>query len=59
MGYSFGVERPYGVKKMEISVESGAFVNFLVIWKARNTIVFRDEALSIEKLKFSFLNLLW
>ena len=29
------------------------------MWKARNDVVFRDEVLSIPKLKFSFINILW
>ena len=30
-----------------------------MVWKAKNSIVFRDEALSIQKLKFSLVNLFW
>ena len=37
----------------------GPLCIFWVVWKARNAIVFRDEALSIQKLKFSFVILLW
>ena len=32
---------------------------FWLVWKARNGFVFRDYVLSIQKLKFSFVNLLW
>ena len=37
----------------------GPLCIFWSVWKARNGIVFRDEALSIQKLMFSFVNLLW
>ena len=29
------------------------------VWKARNDIVFRDEVLSIQRLKSSFVHLFW
>ena len=35
------------------------FCIFWLVWKARNNIGFRDDVLSIQKLKFSFINLLW
>ena len=30
-----------------------------MIWKTTNDVVFRDEVLSIQKLMFSLINLLW
>ena len=32
---------------------------FWMVWKARNDVVFGNEVLSLQKLKFSFVNLLW
>ena len=39
--------------------KAGPLCIFWTVWKARNGVVFRDEILSIQKLKFSFVNLLW
>ena len=39
--------------------KAGPLCIFWSVWKARNGIVFRDEALSIQKFKFYFVNLLW
>ena len=39
--------------------KAGSLYIFWLVWKARNGIVFRDEVLSMQKLKFSFVNLLW
>ena len=38
---------------------SGPLCIFWSVWKARNDFIFRDDVLSIQKLKFSFVNLLW
>ena len=38
--------------------KAGPLYIFWSVWKARNGIVLRDKALSIQKLKFSFVNLL-
>ena len=46
-------------KELEDSIESGTLCIFWMVWKAKNDIVFRDEVLSIQKLMFSFVNLLW
>ena len=35
------------------------FLKFWTIWKARNGVAFKDEVLSIQHLKTSFVNLLW
>ena len=37
----------------------GPLCIFWMVWKARNGIVFRDEVLSIQRLKSSFVHLLW
>ena len=39
--------------------KAGPLCIFWMIWKARNGVVFRNEVLSIQKLKFSVVNLLW
>lgn len=44
---------------MDISLECGASLFFLVGVDARNKIVFRDEALSMQKLKFAFVDPFW
>ena len=38
---------------------SGTVMLFWVIWKARNKIAFEDSVLSIQRLKTSFVYLLW
>ena len=37
----------------------GPLCLFWVIWKDRNSIAFEDGVLSIQKLKISFVHLLW
>ena len=46
-------------KRWRLVWKAGPLCIFWLVWKARNSIVFKDETLSIQKLKFSFVNLLW
>ena len=39
--------------------KAGPLCIFWSVWKARNVVVFRDDVSSTQKLKFSFVNLLW
>ena len=58
MRYPVGVEGFFYKERLEDKVESGTFFIFWMVWKVRND-VFRDDVWSIQKLKFSFVNLLW
>ena len=46
-------------KKRKVTWLLGPLCLFWVIWKARNSIAFEDGVLSIQKLKISFVYLLW
>ena len=46
-------------KKRKVAWQLGPLCLFWVIWKARNSIAFEDGVLSIQKLKVSFVYLLW
>ena len=46
-------------KKRKVVWLMGPLCLFWVIWKARNSIAFEDGVLSIQKLKISFVYLLW
>ena len=46
-------------KKRKVTWQMGLLCLFWVIWKARNSITFEDGVLSIQKLKISFVYLLW
>ena len=46
-------------KKRKVAWLMGPLCLFWVIWKARNSIAFEDGVLSIQKLKFFFVYLLW
>ena len=46
-------------KKRKVAWQVGLLRLFWVIWKARNTIFFEDCVLSIQRLKVSFVYLLW
>ena len=46
-------------KKRKVAWQVGLLCLFWVIWKARNTIAFKDCVLSIQRLKASFVYLLW
>ena len=39
--------------------KAGPLCIFWAVWKAKNNIVFKNEVLSIQKLNFSFVNILW
>ena len=45
--------------KRKVAWQLGPLCLFWVIWKARNTIAFEDGVLFIQKLKVSFVYLLW
>ena len=47
------------IKKWRSVWKVGPLCIFWAVWKARHDIVFKNEVLSIQKLKFSFVNLLW
>ena len=47
-----------GKKRNEVW-QVGPLCLFWVIWKARNKIAFEDSVLSIQRLKASFVHLLW
>ena len=38
---------------------AGPVCIFWIVWKTKNKIAFKDEVLSIQRLKTSFLNSLW
>ena len=46
-------------KKRKVAWLLGPLCLFWVIWKTRNSMAFEDGVLSIQKLKISFLYLLW
>ena len=46
-------------KKRKVAWQVGSLCLFWVIWKARNKIDFEDSVLSIQRLKASFMYLLW
>ena len=46
-------------KKRKVAWQLGPLCLFWVIWKARNSIAFEDCGLSIQRLKVSFVYLLW
>ena len=46
-------------KKRKVVWQVGPLCLFWVIWKARNRIAFEDSVLSIQRLKASFVYLLW
>ena len=46
-------------KKRKVAWQLRLLCLFWVIWKARNTIAFKDGVLSIQKLKVSFVYFLW
>ena len=46
-------------KKRKVAWQVGPLCLFWVIWKARNSIAFEDCVLSIQRLKSSFVYLLW
>ena len=46
-------------KKRKVAWQVGPLCLFWVIWKASNTIAFKDCVLSIQRLKASFVYLLW
>ena len=46
-------------KKRKAVWQVGSSCVFWVIWKARNKIAFEDSVLSIQRLKASFVYLLW
>ena len=46
-------------KKRKTMWQVGSLYLFWVIWKARNKIAFEDSVLSIQRLKASFMYLLW
>ena len=46
-------------KKRKVAWQLGPLCLFWIIWKARNSIAFKDGVLSIQKLKISFVYLLW
>ena len=46
-------------KKRKVVWQLGPLCLFWIIWKARNSIAFKDGVLSIQKLKISFVYLLW
>ena len=46
-------------KKHKIVWRAGPLCIFWTVWKTRNRIAFEDEVLSFQRLKNSFLNLLW
>ena len=46
-------------KKRKVVWQAGLLYLFWSIWKARNRIAFEDSVLSIQRLKASFVYLLW
>ena len=46
-------------KKRKVAWQLGPLCLLWVIWKARNTMTFEDGVLSIQRLKASFVYLLW
>ena len=53
------LERLFCWQEEEGGVAYGTLILFWVIWKARNSLAFEDGVLSIQKLKISFVYLLW
>ena len=47
------------VKKQEIVWQASPFCLFWTVWKARNVVAFNDEVFSTQRLKISFVYLLW
>ena len=58
-GNSHRLERLLWGKKRKVMWLLGPLCLFWVIWKTRNSIAFEDVVLSIQKLKISFVYLLW
>ena len=57
-GYAFGLERCF-VGKRRTKVWQVAICLFWTVWKTRNKIVFKEDVLSLQKLKYLFILLLW
>ena len=49
----------FATKERRRAWKVGPLCIFWVIWKTRNNIIFRNEELSLQKIKFSFDHLLW
>ena len=58
-GNPFRVEGSFVGKKRKEVWQVGPLCLFWVIWKARNRIAFENSVLSIQRLKASFVYLLW
>ena len=58
-GNPFRMEGLFCGKKRKVVWQLRPLCLFWVIWKARNTIFFEDCVLSIQRLKVSFVYLLW
>ena len=58
-GNSHRLESSFVGKKRKVAWLLGPLCLFWVIWKTRNSIAFEDGVLSIQKLKISFVYLLW
>ena len=58
-GNSYRLERLFVGKKRKVAWLLGPLCLFWVIWKTRNSMAFEDGVLSIQKLKISFVYLLW
>ena len=54
-----GLKGSFLAKEKRRVWNSGPLCIFWTIWKTRNDIVFRDEALFIQRLKFLFVYLFW